>query len=196
MVIADQAVAQEYLALMKGLGVGVGLEKSILQARGTCEFAKRFIFKGVNCSPLSFMAYGIAQSNLSVLDMLVLSAKELNPSLTLKAVLRFSGAGYKVLSRLPAVMDTKNRFCALLLFLTRPGGSFERPFLEWVFGTWSGILNFTSREYARAVGVLLKEEVTRLSNVKHSSDPTKSKFTTYDNLREFIYGRPDTGVSG
>lgn len=115
---------------MKGCGVGVGLEKSILQARGTCEFAKRFFFKGSNCSPLSFTAYGIAQSNLSVLDMLVLAAKELNPSLSLKAVLRFAGCGYKVLSRLPTVMDTKNRFCALLLFLTRPGGSFERPFLE------------------------------------------------------------------
>lgn len=130
MVIADQAVAEEYLSTMRGLGVGVGLEKSILQARSTCEFAKRFIFRGANCSPLSFAAYGIAQSNLSVLDMLVSSAKAIRPELTLKAALRFAGAGYKVLGRLPAVLDTKNRFASLILFMTRPGGSFERPLFE------------------------------------------------------------------
>lgn len=65
-----------------------------------------------------------------------------------------------------------------------------------MFGTWSGCLNYTSRDRSRALGALLKDELTRLSNVVHSSDPTKSKFCAYDNLREFIYGRPDTGVNG
>lgn len=129
-VIADKAVADKYLEVMKGLGVGVGIAKSILQARGTCEFAKKFIFKTSNCSPLSFAAFGIAQSNLSVMDMLAQSAKAIYPDLTIKAVLRSMGIGYKLLGDLPGLLSTKNRFASFVLFLTRPGGCFERPFLE------------------------------------------------------------------
>lgn len=179
---------------MEGLGVSVGLEKSILQARGTCEFAKRFIFQKANCSPLSFAAYGIAQSSISVFDMLVRSSKAIFPELTLKAVLRSAGAGYKVLARLPALLDTKNRFAALVLFMTRPGGSFERPFFDWIFGTWDGVLSHTGRDRSRAVDWLLKDEFARLADTQCPPATLLSNYCAYDNLLENLMGSKSDDV--
>lgn len=188
MVIADQAVATEYLSIMKGLGVGVGLAKSILQARGTCEFAKRFIFQGDNCSPLSFAAFGIAQSNLSVMDMLAQSSKVIFPKLTLKAVLRSMGIGYKQLGSLPTILDRKSRFASFILFMTRPGGAFARPFIEWVFGTWDGCLVPTSRDYSRAVEWLLKDEFKSLEKAYYSPRPVGSVYCAYGPGEPIITG--------
>jgi hypothetical protein len=41
-VIADKAVAREYLNIMEELGVGIGLAKSLISSSKTIEFAKRF----------------------------------------------------------------------------------------------------------------------------------------------------------
>nr|QIR30276.1 RNA-dependent RNA polymerase [Plasmopara viticola lesion associated mitovirus 53] len=50
-VIANDAVAQEYLKLMESLGVDINLSKSVISNRFT-EFAKTWVGKGVNLSPL------------------------------------------------------------------------------------------------------------------------------------------------
>lgn len=51
-VIANKAVAQAYLSLMKVLGVEINLSKSLISSVGGCEFAKKVIVDGVDLSPL------------------------------------------------------------------------------------------------------------------------------------------------
>jgi hypothetical protein len=52
-VIANGQVARSYLALMKEIGVDISVSKSLISRKGVLEFAKRFIVKGVDCSPVS-----------------------------------------------------------------------------------------------------------------------------------------------
>jgi hypothetical protein len=54
-VIADAAVAQEYLRICQEIGVEIGLAKSLVSPRGLAvEFAKRTIWRGVDISPVPF----------------------------------------------------------------------------------------------------------------------------------------------
>jgi hypothetical protein len=54
-VIADEAVAQEYLAICREIGVEIGLAKSLISPKGhAVEFAKRTIWRGVDISPIPF----------------------------------------------------------------------------------------------------------------------------------------------
>jgi hypothetical protein len=52
-VIADKAVADSYLQLMKFLGVDINLDKSLVSDKGVAEFAKRLISSTDDLSPLS-----------------------------------------------------------------------------------------------------------------------------------------------
>jgi hypothetical protein len=54
-VIADKAVANTYLRIMAGLGVGIQLSKSVHDAggQGVLEFAKRIVFRGNSVGPLA-----------------------------------------------------------------------------------------------------------------------------------------------
>ena len=51
-VIADGRVAGAYLQLMAELGVEIGLAKSLVSRNGVLEFAKRFIVRGKDVSPV------------------------------------------------------------------------------------------------------------------------------------------------
>lgn len=52
-VLANGQVARSYLNLMREIGVGIGLAKSLVSRNGTLEFAKRFIVDGKDCSAVS-----------------------------------------------------------------------------------------------------------------------------------------------
>jgi hypothetical protein len=52
-VLANGQVARAYLNLMREIGVGIGLAKSLVSRNGTLEFAKRFIVDGKDCSAVS-----------------------------------------------------------------------------------------------------------------------------------------------
>jgi hypothetical protein len=62
-VIFDKEVAKCYLSIMKDLGVGINLVKSVVSTT-SFEFAKRFIHKGQNLSPISFKELDIAGASL------------------------------------------------------------------------------------------------------------------------------------
>lgn len=51
-VIANRAVADCYLVLMRDLGLEINLSKSLISSSGSCEFAKKFYFQGVDASPI------------------------------------------------------------------------------------------------------------------------------------------------
>lgn len=51
LVIANKAVADEYLVISKDLGVEINLDKSLISRDSVCEFAKRLMWKGLVALP-------------------------------------------------------------------------------------------------------------------------------------------------
>lgn len=51
-VIANKAVADSYLMVMKLLGVDINLSKSLVSSSGVCEFAKKLMINGEDFSPI------------------------------------------------------------------------------------------------------------------------------------------------
>jgi len=94
-VISDGRVAGAYLQLMAELGVEIGLAKSLVSRNGVLEFAKRFIVRGKDLSPVPVKELVAA-----------LSAFESSTEFIRKYALRpaslasLAGWGYKVRARL------------------------------------------------------------------------------------------------
>lgn len=62
-VIFNRKVAQRYLVIMKDLGVGINLVKSVV-SKDTFEFAKRIMHQDSNLSPVSFKELDVASLSL------------------------------------------------------------------------------------------------------------------------------------
>jgi hypothetical protein len=62
-VIWDDRVALHYQDILKELGVGIGIHKSLI-SDSCLEFAKRFMVKGVDCSPSSFSEWWMSTHHL------------------------------------------------------------------------------------------------------------------------------------
>lgn len=58
LVIGSPEVARQYRRLLKWMGVGISLEKSLASVNGSMEFASRFIYRGTDLSPISFKGLG------------------------------------------------------------------------------------------------------------------------------------------
>lgn len=92
-VIADTQVADAYQLLQKRLDVKVGLAKSLVSTKGLAlEFAKRFYYRGVNCSPISIKEMQTASTFASAAEQAI--KYEVNLSTYLKLI----GFGYKTLA--------------------------------------------------------------------------------------------------
>lgn len=98
-VIGDPKVAKSYLFLMKALGVEVSLAKSLVSDNLSLEFAKRFIYKGTDVSPLSLKEFDVALRSLPNLLGFIRRAATLAP-ISYSDVLRSCGFGYRVLGRI------------------------------------------------------------------------------------------------
>lgn len=95
-VIMGGRVADAYVTIMTGLGVGIGSHKSLVSRNGsTLEFAKRTFFHGKDVSAVPLPELLVARKNLSA--GLELCRKY---NLSLGAYCKFLGYGYKALSRL------------------------------------------------------------------------------------------------
>jgi hypothetical protein len=136
-VILHDEVAEEYLLLMKDLGVGINLVKSI-RSKDSLEFAKRNFVRGVDVSPLSFKELDVAGASLDALLQLVQRFQE---NVRLSSILRLQGFGYRVLGSMSQRFSKMNRRLRfLLIWLTFPGHSrwaFDTT-LNWIRGTSIG----------------------------------------------------------
>jgi hypothetical protein len=95
-VISNADVAKQYLEVMRVLGVGIGLHKSLLSGAGVAlEFAKRTLYKGVDVSPVPLTEL-IASFNSPSSAVLLINKYGLDLSAFLKAC----GFGYRVLGQL------------------------------------------------------------------------------------------------
>lgn len=94
-VIADEDVALSYRRIMEGLKVKISNEKSLISSSGA-EFAKRFLVKGLrrDCSPISLKNLMGAYHPLGIASL-----RMVYPTVPVKVLMRFQGAGYRTLAR-------------------------------------------------------------------------------------------------
>jgi len=94
-VIANKAVACQYLKLLDQLGVKVGLAKSLISPKGVLEFAKRYKSSKFDLSPVPFKEVGASLQAFNGMTALVNKY-----SLKLPTVARLYGYGYKTVGRI------------------------------------------------------------------------------------------------
>lgn len=131
-VIFHKGVASQYLLIMKDLGVGINLTKSV-QSTDCFEFAKRFCFRGQTLPVLSFREMDVAAHSLDGLIQLMYRLRGINWKLT--AVMKFKGYGYKALCHMTRPLDLLPKgLSTLLVMLSYPGVSplsFAR-YVDWI----------------------------------------------------------------
>jgi hypothetical protein len=136
-VIADEAVALSYLEIMDELGCPINLSKSLVSQNGSFEFAKRFVHKGVDVSPVSWRELFVSYVDVSVLLTLVSKHRP-----RVSSVLAIMGHGYKAISRMTAHFSEMSRSEALLLlWLSRPDSTYS-AFTSWT--QWMLSIGFNS----------------------------------------------------
>jgi hypothetical protein len=201
-VIADEAVALAYHTLMVDeLRVEIQGAKSLVSKNGTCEFAKRTIFRGNDATPVSLKGFVAGLKNLPAMEGILASLPGLRDD-ALPRVARALGFGHRVLGRLQAGLAHRNRLQGLIVFLTRPGGLLSRDFLSWVIqDTWNQVggpvTNDSLQLLYREVGTWAGDKVfkglkDRLANFDRGSKsggwlpttwfPTRTLFDVYQNL--------------
>jgi hypothetical protein len=136
-VIADEAVALSYLEIMAELGCPINLAKSLVSQNGSFEFAKRFVHKGVDVSPISWRELFVSYVDVSVLLALVSKHRP-----RVSSVLAIMGHGYKAVSRMTGHFSRISRSEAmLLLWLSRPDSIYS-AFTSWT--QWMLSIGFNS----------------------------------------------------
>lgn len=127
-IIWDVGVALYYQQLMSQLGVEISLAKSLVSRNRSFEFAKRFILKGEDCSPIPLKEVSAATQSLEALLLLV---TKLGNSVTPARFLAFLGFGYRVRGGLMKPLSKQSKVTALVIrFLSMPGKS-EISFTRW-----------------------------------------------------------------
>lgn len=96
-VIADSEVARVYQIFLAKLGVPAQEEKSVISDNGSAEFAKRFIYRGIDLSPISFKMVDSTRACLTLIHSLFLRLSEFR-TVRLVELFRLYGAGYRVCS--------------------------------------------------------------------------------------------------
>lgn len=147
-VIFDKAVAQAYLKLMKTLGVDINLIKSVV-SNTHFEFAKRFVSSEKNFSALSFKEMDVASKSLDA--TMSLFDRIRGTEWSAKDMLKFSGAGYRVLSLLSNPLKDISRYWRnLIIYSSMPERSLNSApnWLSWLeiskLGSYDNILSLDS----------------------------------------------------
>lgn len=98
-VIADRAVANQYVRVMGELGVEIGFHKSIISNNSSLEFAKRFYVQGKEVSPLSLSGIAVGWLGPGFVPE-TKSASELRhgKTISLYQIARYMGVGFKAAS--------------------------------------------------------------------------------------------------
>jgi hypothetical protein len=130
-VIADRLVADTYLKIMAGLGVGIQLSKSVHDSsgRGVLEFAKRVYYGGFSVGPLALLEVLSAAGSLPAWLELVRKYQ-----LSLSQGLALLGFGYRSVSRINQSWSVlPRRLQGYVVSYYGPGGpGFEGDILKWM----------------------------------------------------------------
>jgi len=152
-VIANYKVAQEYLVLLREIGVEYGLAKSLISSTGGFEFAKRTFAKGKDVSGISLLAVGVAKADHAVLEQ-ILTRFGVTGSLmeTLRRASKVLGYGHRSIARLPAVLKTRSRLQGLAILLSRPGSPWGLSVMNWLLQWNTGMAREVPQEVLLAIG--------------------------------------------
>jgi len=130
-VIADRLVADTYLKIMAGLGVGIQLSKSVHDSsgRGVLEFAKRVYYGGFSVGPLALLEVLSAAGSLPAWLELVRKYQ-----LSLSQGLTLLGFGYRSVSRINQSWSVlPRRLQGYVVSYYGPGGpGFKGDILNWM----------------------------------------------------------------
>lgn len=130
-VIADKLVASTYLKLMKGLGVGIQLSKSVHDAKGygVLEFAKRIFFRGNSVGPVALLEVLSAAGSLPAWLEVVRKY-----DLSLTQGLMALGFGYRSVSRVNQLWSQlPRRLQGYVVSYYGPGGpGYDGDILKWM----------------------------------------------------------------
>jgi len=164
--IFDRAVAAEYLRIMADLGVEINLVKSVVSTT-SFEFAKRFIHKGQNLSPVSFKELDVAAVSLDAAVLLFQKFAE-DKEWSLSSFMKLRGAGFRVLSKLDNDWDNISRhWKGALLYLSSPGKS-------WVsFSSWMDWISSSALGKSNPGSVSLDAVRDIAARITESSKPTR-----------------------
>jgi hypothetical protein len=129
-VIGQKSVAKAYYSIMTELGVEIGLFKSLISPNGHLEFAKRFLSKTADLSPVPFKELYCMKHNLA--EMIEAARKY---SLSYISLARVMGYGFKVLGKLnnspiPRNISMKLRILSLTFY------SPLADIVEWPLASW------------------------------------------------------------
>jgi len=127
-VIADEAVAKSYLALITSLGVEINLTKSVISDSGFSEFAKRWTTPNYDYSPVGAKALLKAFRNGSFLVGLY---QDLHDKMFDLLPYQVVGSFAKVL----AYYDNKSQRAAAMasvIATLSPSGCFSLPLASWI----------------------------------------------------------------
>lgn len=159
-VIADRAVAAQYLRVMEEIGVDISLAKSLVSVTSSLEFAKRTWIRGREVTPVSLAEVLVGLRNIGALEQLVLKCKRFG-EIRLSAVARYAGFGYRNLARLPVGLGLGNRLSNLIAYLHRPGGIWPMPIEAWLCSVAPGGEANLGGEATWSVARRLWEQVSR-----------------------------------
>lgn len=97
LVIGSSKVASQYRRLLKLIGVEISFEKSITSNNGSLEFASRFLYRGIDVSPISFKALTVARVSVTQTWSFFRRIREFR-EIRISEFFRMAGAGYRVLA--------------------------------------------------------------------------------------------------
>lgn len=116
-IIWDKRTAASYLEIMRSLDVTINLAKTLSSSNGSFEFAKRFIYRGVDCTPVPLAALSAVGLSLDVLAEILRWFK----GTRLAVALRILGFGYRVRGSVWRFRTGMSRSSYARLFLLQPG---------------------------------------------------------------------------
>jgi len=157
LVVGDRKVAEEYLRVLKILGVECGLHKSVLSNGNTViEFAKRTFYKGVDISPIPFSEYAAALTSLGAMREFVTKY-----SLDLVQILKTFGFGYRVLGGLAKPLGRLNYKVRLIVLALNVPTTQEE--VQRFFAMGSPITGLVKVDATQVAKTFVWEESSRLS---------------------------------
>lgn len=148
-VIANNAVASQYVFIMKEIGVNIGFHKSIVSSNLSLEFAKRFFYKGEEVTPFPLVGAAVGLLGVSFVPEVIRACEGLTGKTTsifriskyMGAGLRASSAaGNRILGKLP------RKLRSLLILISHP--SSVRP--EGTLWSWLTMASFGRKAFRSA----------------------------------------------
>jgi len=176
-IIAHEGAARVYKDLISLQGVAMSHHKTIISDNGSCEFAKRFLWKGIDISPISFKeVYSMRRSTSLSLVKRLRTFRAVHR----KEPFRWFGASHRVLPKF--LKPDKGRWKRFHLMLTSPSGPFPLPFIWWCS-------QYTSRPLDERVTARVHQEL--LDKWQFSFEPEGIPSDREDGIVEdVLMGRP------